>query len=136
MYICCCPFSPPTPTPSQVSSLEQKTNFLAAYVSAGLSAQLPALMIQLGIKARDSFEVGFNRATGLAAAGDTEAAEAAVKAAYKQGGCWRLKGCVWGGGGAGCVCGGGGALELGGGVGVEGGLTSRIGVVSENWQAG
>lgn len=69
----------------QVSTLEQKTNFLAAYVSAGLSAQLPQLMSQLGIKPRDSFEIGFNRATGLAAAGDLEAAETAVKAAYKQG---------------------------------------------------
>lgn len=69
----------------QVTTLEQKTNFVAAYVSAGLSAQLPQLMSQLGIKPRDSFEIGFNRATGLAAAGDLEAAEAAVKAAYKQG---------------------------------------------------
>lgn len=69
----------------QVSSIEQKTNFLAAYVSAGLSAQLPQLMSQLGIKSRDSFEVGFNRATGLAAVGDMEAAATAVKAAYKQG---------------------------------------------------
>jgi hypothetical protein len=42
-------------------------------------------MSQLGIKPRDSFEIGYNRATGLAAAGDLEAAEAAVKAAYKQG---------------------------------------------------
>jgi hypothetical protein len=42
-------------------------------------------MSQLGIKPRDSFEVGYNRATGLAAAGDMEAAETAVKAAYKQG---------------------------------------------------
>lgn len=70
-----------------MSSIEQKTNFLAAYVSAGLSAQLPQLMSQLGIKPRDSFEVGFNRATGLAAVGDMEAAETAVKAAYKQGKC-------------------------------------------------
>jgi hypothetical protein len=70
---------------AQVSTLEQKTNFLAAYVSAGLSAQLPQLMSQLGVKPRDSFEIGFNRATGLAAAGDLEAAEAAVKAAYKLG---------------------------------------------------
>lgn len=70
---------------TQVTTLEQKTNFVAAYVSAGLSAQLPQLMSQLGIKPRDSFEIGFNRATGLAAAGDLEAAEAAVKAAYKQG---------------------------------------------------
>jgi hypothetical protein len=33
--------------PTQVSTLEQKTNFVAAYVSAGLSAQLPQLMSQL-----------------------------------------------------------------------------------------
>jgi hypothetical protein len=45
----------------QVSSLELKTNLLAAYVSAGLSAQLPELMRQLGIKPRDSFEIAFNR---------------------------------------------------------------------------
>jgi signal recognition particle subunit SRP72 len=44
-----------------VSSLELKTNLLAAYVSAGLSAQLPELMRQLGIKPRDSFEIAFNR---------------------------------------------------------------------------
>jgi hypothetical protein len=78
----------------QVSSIEQKTNFLAAYVSAGLSAQLPQLMSQLGIKPRDSFEVGFNRATGLAAVGDMEAAETAVKAAYKQGEPKHMR--VWG----------------------------------------
>lgn len=81
-------------SPLQVSTLEQKTNFLAAYVSAGLSAQLPQLMSQLGIKPRDSFEVGFNRATGLAAAGELEAAETAVKAAYKQGEVFSL--CFWG----------------------------------------
>lgn len=68
-----------------MTTLEQKTNFVAAYVSAGLAAQLPQLMSQMGIKPRDSFEIGYNRATGLAAAGDLEAAEAAVKAAYKQG---------------------------------------------------
>jgi signal recognition particle subunit SRP72 len=45
----------------QVNSLELKTNLLAAYVSAGLSAQLPELMRQLGIKPRDSFEIAFNR---------------------------------------------------------------------------
>lgn len=69
----------------QVSSLELKTNLLAAYVSAGRSAQLPELMRQLGMKPRDSFEIAFNRACGLAEVGDEEAAETAVKAAYKQG---------------------------------------------------
>lgn len=39
----------------------------------------------MGIKPRDRFEIGFNRATWLAAVGDMEAAETAVKAAYKQG---------------------------------------------------
>jgi hypothetical protein len=58
---------------------------VAAYVSAGLSASLPQLLSSLGAKPRDSFELGFNRATGLAALGDLPAAEAAVKAAYKQG---------------------------------------------------
>jgi hypothetical protein len=45
----------------QVNNLELKTNLLAAYVSAGLSAQLPELMRQLGIKPRDSFEIAYNR---------------------------------------------------------------------------
>ncbi|KAF8057286.1 srp72 [Scenedesmus sp. PABB004] len=69
----------------QLSGMEQKTNLLAAYVSAGLSAQLPELMKALGVKPRDSFEIGFNRAVGLASLGELEAAETAVKAAYKQG---------------------------------------------------
>lgn len=76
---------PPLLPPLQVTTLEMKTNLLAAYVTAGLAAQLPELMRQLGIKPRDSFEIAFNRACGLAEAGDTEGAEAAVKAAYKQG---------------------------------------------------
>jgi hypothetical protein len=55
-----------SPAALQVSSLELKTNLLAAYVSAGLSAQLPELMRQLGIKPRDSFEIAFNRSAKAA----------------------------------------------------------------------
>lgn len=78
-----------------MTTLEQKTNFVAAYVSAGLAASLPQLMSSLGVKPRDSFELGFNRATGLAAAGDLETAEAAVKAAYKQGALlFNVRGCM------------------------------------------
>eukprot|EP00879_Flechtneria_rotunda_P032694 GHRR01035952.1.p1 GENE.GHRR01035952.1~~GHRR01035952.1.p1 ORF type:complete len:218 (+),score=97.89 GHRR01035952.1:638-1291(+) len=69
----------------QLSSTEHKTNLLAAYVAAGLAASLPDVMRQLGIKPRDSFEIAFNRAVGLAQQGELDAAETAVKAAYKQG---------------------------------------------------
>jgi hypothetical protein len=69
----------------QVSSLEQKTNLLAAYVTAGLSSSLPDIINKLGIKPRDSFEIAYNRACGMADTREFEAAETAVKAAYKQG---------------------------------------------------
>eukprot|EP00775_Hariotina_reticulata_P001463 gene1463-1805_t len=68
-----------------VASLEQKTNLLAAYVTAGLSSSLPDIINKLGIKPRDSFEIAYNRACGMVVNGETEAAETAVKAAYKQG---------------------------------------------------
>lgn len=71
----------------QIASLEQKTNFLAAYVSAGLSAKIPDLMSKLGVKPKDSYEIAYNRACALAEVGDAETAETAVKAAYKQGEC-------------------------------------------------
>lgn len=69
----------------RVAALEQKNNFLAAYISAGLSARIPELMSRLGVKPKDSYEIAFNRACALADVGDVEAAETAVKAAYKQG---------------------------------------------------
>eukprot|EP00878_Enallax_costatus_P023322 GHUV01024796.1.p1 GENE.GHUV01024796.1~~GHUV01024796.1.p1 ORF type:complete len:527 (+),score=199.75 GHUV01024796.1:936-2516(+) len=42
-------------------------------------------MSKLGVKPRDSYEVGYNRACALANVSDYEAAETAVKAAYKMG---------------------------------------------------
>lgn len=66
-------------------TLEQKTNALAAHVAAGLSAQLSELCRSLSLRPRDGFEAAFNRALGMVACGDEAGAEAAVKAAYKQG---------------------------------------------------
>lgn len=71
----------------QATRLEQKANYLAAYVSAGLAAKVPELMSKLGLKPRDSYEVGFNRACAVADVGEYDAAETAVKAAYKVGKC-------------------------------------------------
>ncbi len=41
----------------QADSLELKTNVLAAYVAAGLSKQIPALMSAMKLSADKSFEV-------------------------------------------------------------------------------
>ncbi|GLI69046.1 hypothetical protein VaNZ11_013588 [Volvox africanus] len=69
----------------KADSLELKTNVLAAYVAAGLSSELPDLMAALKVRARDSFEVAFNRACGQVAGGQLAAAEGDLRMAIKQG---------------------------------------------------
>lgn len=65
-----------------------KTNLLAAYVAAGLAAELPSLLSSLKLNPKASFEVGYNAACGLVAEGKAAAAETALRKAIKQGGCW------------------------------------------------
>uniref|UniRef100_A0A7S0RTI0 Signal recognition particle subunit SRP72 n=1 Tax=Chlamydomonas leiostraca TaxID=1034604 RepID=A0A7S0RTI0_9CHLO len=67
------------------SSVELRTNVLAAYVAAGLARELPGLMTAMKLTARDSFEVAFNKACGLVESGEWGAAEAELKAALKLG---------------------------------------------------
>ncbi|KAG2499929.1 hypothetical protein HYH03_002216 [Edaphochlamys debaryana] len=69
----------------KADSLELKTNVLAAYVAAGLAAELPDLMAALKVKPRDSFEVAFNRSCGLVEAGQLGAAEGELRMALKLG---------------------------------------------------
>ncbi|PNW85354.1 hypothetical protein CHLRE_03g182500v5 [Chlamydomonas reinhardtii] len=69
----------------KADSLELKTNVLAAYVAAGLSAELPDLMAALKVKPRDSFEVAFNRSCGLVEAGQLASAEGELRMALKMG---------------------------------------------------
>ncbi|GIL73066.1 hypothetical protein Vretimale_4685 [Volvox reticuliferus] len=69
----------------KVDSLDLKTNVLAAYVAAGLSSELPDLMTALKVRAKDSFEVAFNRACGQVAGGQLAAAEGDLRMAIKQG---------------------------------------------------
>jgi hypothetical protein len=45
----------------QMTVMEVQTNMLAAYVAAGLAAQLPALMTTLKLAPKASFEVAYNR---------------------------------------------------------------------------
>ncbi|KAG2448342.1 hypothetical protein HYH02_006924 [Chlamydomonas schloesseri] len=69
----------------KADSLELKTNVLAAYVAAGLSAELPDLMAALKVKPRDSFEVAFNRSCGLVEVGQLGTAEGELRMALKMG---------------------------------------------------
>lgn len=43
---------------SQVDSLQLKSNVLAAYVAAGLSREIPELMVAMKISSKDGYEVG------------------------------------------------------------------------------
>lgn len=69
----------------QVDSLELKTNVLAAYVSASLASEIPALMTAMKVNSKQSFELGFNKACGLAEVGELAAAENELRLALKLG---------------------------------------------------
>lgn len=69
-----------------MDSLELKTNVLAAYVSASLASEIPALMTALKVSSKQSFELGFNKACGLAEVGELAAAENELRLAIKLGG--------------------------------------------------
>ncbi|KXZ56772.1 hypothetical protein GPECTOR_1g696 [Gonium pectorale] len=69
----------------KAGSLELKTNVLAAYVAAGLAAELPDLMAALGVRSKDGFEAAYNAACGLVEAGQLAAAEYELRQALKMG---------------------------------------------------
>ncbi|MEW5303027.1 MAG: hypothetical protein WDW36_005759 [Sanguina aurantia] len=69
----------------KVDSLELKTNVLAAYVSASLASEIPALMTAMKVNSKQSFELGFNKACGLAEVGELAAAENELRLALKLG---------------------------------------------------
>lgn len=69
----------------KVDSLEVKSNILAAYVDAELAGQIPELMSNMRITAKQSFELGFNKACGLVKTGAYAAAEKELLMALKLG---------------------------------------------------
>ena len=71
----------------QVSSLELRTNVLAAYVSGNRAHEVPAVMEAMKISSKDSFEIGFNTACGLLAAGDYVKAQSELEHAQRLGKC-------------------------------------------------
>ncbi len=69
----------------QISSLELRTNVLAAYVSGGRAHEVPAVMEAMKISSKDSFEIAFNTACGLVAAGDFALAQKELEHASRLG---------------------------------------------------
>ncbi|KAK3284578.1 Signal recognition particle core component [Cymbomonas tetramitiformis] len=61
------------------------TNIVAAYVEGGRSAEVPALMQELKLRTKDSFELAYNNARALSAVGDFEAAEEQLLLAQRLG---------------------------------------------------
>ena len=68
-----------------MTSLELRTNVLAAYVSGGRAHEVPAVMEAMKIGAGDSFEVAFNTACAALAAGDLASARAQLEHAQRLG---------------------------------------------------
>eukprot|EP00798_Chlamydomonas_sp_ICE-L_P008038 gene8038-1272_t len=62
---------------------QHKTNVLAAYVAAGLAAEVPALLTAMKVTPKQSFEIGYNKACSLVEAGDWSAAEGDLRMALK-----------------------------------------------------
>ena len=58
---------------------------LAAYVSGGRAHEVPAVMEAMKISPKDSFEIGFNTACGLLAAGDCVSAQDKLEHAQRLG---------------------------------------------------
>ncbi|CAL5219381.1 g1203 [Coccomyxa viridis] len=69
----------------KVSSLDLRTNVLAAYVSGNRAHEVPAVMEAMKISSKDSFEIGFNTACGLLAAGDYVKARSELEHAQRLG---------------------------------------------------
>ena len=69
----------------QVSSLELRTNVLAAYVAGGRAAEVPAVCEAMKIAPRDGFEVAFNSACALLAAGQVQRARSELEHAQRLG---------------------------------------------------
>ncbi len=70
-----------------MASLELRTNVLAAYVAGGRAAEVPAVCEAMKISAADSFEVAFNMACALLAAGDVPRARTELERAQRLGAC-------------------------------------------------
>ena len=58
---------------------------LAAYVSGNRAHEVPAVMEAMKISSKDSFEIGFNTACGLLAAGDYAKAQSELEHAQRLG---------------------------------------------------
>ena len=69
----------------QVTSLDLRTNVLAAYVSGKRAHEVPAVMEAMKISSKDSFEIGFNTACGLLAAGGYVKAQRELEHAQRLG---------------------------------------------------
>ena len=69
----------------QVTSLDLRTNVLAAYVSGKRAHEVPAVMEAMKISSKDSFEIGFNTACGLLAAGEYVKAQRELEHAQRLG---------------------------------------------------
>lgn len=69
----------------QVTSLDLRTNVLAAYVSGNRAHEVPAVMEAMKISSKDSFEIGFNTACGLLAAGEYGKAQDELEHAQRLG---------------------------------------------------
>ena len=69
----------------QVTSLDLRTNVLAAYVGGNRAHEVPAVMEAMKISPKDSFEIGFNTACGLLAAGDYAKAHSELELAQRLG---------------------------------------------------
>ena len=69
----------------QVTSLDLRTNVLAAYVSGNRAHEVPAVMEAMKISSKDSFEIGFNTACGLLTVGDYAKAQSELEHAQRLG---------------------------------------------------
>ena len=65
--------------------MDLRTNVLAAYVSGNRAHEVPAVMEAMKISPKDSFEIGFNTACGLLAAGDCVSAQDKLEHAQRLG---------------------------------------------------
>lgn len=60
---------------------------IAAYVAGGKAGEVPAVMEAMKISAKETFEIGFNTACGLADVGKFSEAETCLLFALTQGVC-------------------------------------------------
>lgn len=74
-----------TPQAGLLESQEARTNLVAAYISAGRSAEVPALLAQLGIEAADGYAPAYNAACACLGQGQLGEARRLLLSAQRLG---------------------------------------------------